>query len=81
MAGDADANARRTYVIRRESTTATAEPATRPEAPPGEGLVIPPPEEENGTSRGGFASFVGFAPPEGQTSAPGNPRQRRNSRT
>ena len=72
MAGDADANARRAYVIRREST-ATAEPSTRPETPIGEGLVIPPPEEEGGKSPGAFASFAGFSRPAAQTTAPGQP--------
>lgn len=60
MAGDADANARRAYVIRREPGAHGELPAAAPPAPPvEEGLVIPPPMEEESVYPGSFVSAFG----------------------
>lgn len=73
MAGDADANSRRLYVIRRESgrpgvvPSGAAPAATTPPAPIGEGLVIPPPVEDEPKPPPGMLSSVGGGRPEDDT--------------
>jgi protein involved in polysaccharide export with SLBB domain len=57
QAGDADANSRKCYVIRRSGGTAAGASTPGPAAEPGpEGLVIPPPAEEDVKSPGGGLS-------------------------
>jgi polysaccharide export outer membrane protein len=66
MAGDADAMARKAYVIRRgvgAPGAAAAPPAAT--APVEEGLVIPPPGEEEHPNPGMLMTAAGRAPQEG----------------
>jgi len=68
MAGDADASARKAYVIRREGGYAEPEPAPAP--PAAEGWVIPPPDEGQPAS---FSSAGGSnygEPPPATTQPP-----------
>jgi len=76
MVGDADASARKAYVIRRGTAPATVTPApTPPAAPVEEGLVIPPPEEEDSLP-GSFMTALGGAPQEGAAAATTQPPTR-----
>ena len=60
MSGDADANARRAYVIRRGTGgPSTAAPAAVPPTPSQEDLVIPPPVENEPKPPGGMFSSSG----------------------
>ncbi len=66
MAGDADANARKAYIIRREAGPADLAPArVPPPAPVEEGLVIPPPADEESRRPGSFMTAGGRLQQEG----------------